>query len=199
MAIEFFDKMAASISRTAKGVSDNAKVATEKNRLRKEVSAIESEIASRYRDIGQRYFEENAEHPLPEYEEQFTAIAGLKESLAAKQHEMDLLSGVMTCPSCGQEIPSDSKFCSHCGATMPEPPAPQAPEPEQSVCPVCGTVLSAEALFCPSCGTTVRRETEETQEPKPEAKQSVCPNCGQPLPEGALFCGSCGTKAPDVE
>lgn len=48
----------------------------------------------------------------------------------------------VTCPSCGRSVPSDSKFCSDCGARMPD----------RRFCPDCGAEVTAGSRFCPACG-----------------------------------------------
>ena len=94
MAIEFFDRLTASVSKTAKQVSDNAKSLADKNRVRKDIAAMENELRNRFRDIGEKYFLETKDNPAPEYAEMFSAIGELQTGLAAKQRELESLDGV---------------------------------------------------------------------------------------------------------
>ena len=194
----FFDKLAASVSKTAKEVSEGARTLADKNRIRKDIDAIENELTSRFREIGEKCFNEGADSPAPEYEELFKAVKELKAALEAKQRELDALNGAGLCPNCGKPIAKDAKFCASCGATIPEAPAPaQAPTPHTTpMCRNCGAPLSQEAAFCAVCGTKVEKKEEA---PAEAPKKNVCPNCGEILPDGALFCAVCGTKAPDVD
>ena len=48
-----------------------------------------------------------------------------------------------TCPECGNAVPAGAKFCSNCGAKMPE----------KKFCSNCGAQLAPTAKFCPECGT----------------------------------------------
>ncbi len=75
------------------------------------------------------------------------------------------------CPSCGGDVPADSKFCPNCGAKMPEP----------SKCPNCGADVPVGAKFCPSCGTKIGGTVK-------------CPKCGKEFPAGTRFCPDCGEK-----
>lgn len=202
MAIEFFDKLTASVSRTAKQVSDNAKTLADKNRIRKDIAAIENELRNRYRDIGEKYFAENSENPAPEYAEMFTAINELKNSLEAKQREIEALEGTVACTECGRPVMIGSKFCPNCGAAAPAVAAPApAPAAVQPICPFCGQALAADALFCAACGNKIPEQPAAPAAPETPAApvQNICPNCGEVLSSDALFCAVCGTKAPGVD
>jgi hypothetical protein len=49
-----------------------------------------------------------------------------------------------TCPSCGNAVRPDAKFCDHCGTKL------------ATVCAKCGADLRPGAKFCDNCGTAVR-------------------------------------------
>ena len=79
-----------------------------------------------------------------------------------------------TCPDCKNPVPTDAKFCPHCGH-------------QQVVfhqCTTCGKNLPPNAKFCPKCGQPADKKTAL----KP------CPHCkAKNLPD-ALFCNQCGEK-----
>lgn len=194
----FFDKLAASVSKTAREVSDGARTLADKNRIRKDIDAIENELTSRFREIGEKCYSENAESPVPGFEELYAAVKELKTQLEAKQKELDALNGAGLCPNCGKPIAKEAKFCASCGATIPETPAAAEPVRRSAkICQNCGAPLAPDAVFCAICGTKAEKKEEE---PAPAApKKNVCPNCGEVLPDGAMFCAVCGTKAPDLD
>lgn len=199
MAMDFFDKLTASVSKTAKQVSDNAKNLADKNRVRKDIAAIENELRNRYRDIGEKFFTENCENPSPEYAEIFAAINELKTNLEAKNREIEALEGAVACQACGKSVQIGSRFCPSCGAAVPTPPpAPAAPAAVQPICPFCGQALAVDAMFCASCGNKIPDRSAQPEAPAAPV-QSVCPNCGEVLSSDALFCTVCGTKAPGVD
>ena len=71
------------------------------------------------------------------------------------------------CPSCGQEVSDEAKFCPHCG------------KPVGAVCPKCGGKVTPGAKFCSSCG---------------EALSVKCAKCGAEVT--GKFCSSCGEPRP---
>jgi len=58
---------------------------------------------------------------------------------------------LIICPKCSAQVPSTSKFCPNCGATLATPsPAPMQAQGKK--CPKCGSENAAAAQFCSSCG-----------------------------------------------
>lgn len=57
---------------------------------------------------------------------------GVKEGFSGKNTKK--------CPNCGNEIPSNSKFCNNCGAKL------------NKVCPSCGSENESDANYCFKCG-----------------------------------------------
>ncbi len=62
----------------------------------------------------------------------------------------------MFCPSCGNTLGDDAKFCQFCGADVTafqtEEPVLEPPPPEVKTCPQCGFTPENDALFCDNCG-----------------------------------------------
>ena len=199
MAIDFFDRLTASVSKTAKQVSDNAKSLADKNRVRKDIAAMENELRNRFRDIGEKYFTETKDSPAPEYAEMFSAITELQANLAAKQHELEALDGTVACTECGRPILLGSKFCPSCGAPAPAPVTPPPAAPVQPICPFCGQPVVPDAAFCAGCGNRLPEQPANPAPVNPAPVSNICPNCGEVLAPDALFCAVCGTKAPGVD
>ena len=91
--------------------------------------------------------------------------------------------GNMECPNCHQKVRVGKKFCSHCGAALPEKAKPVSKESQK--CISCGHIVAEEMKFCPECGTPVPK--------KEELKKTICSQCGVELQEGTKFCPECGT------
>jgi peroxiredoxin len=62
--------------------------------------------------------------------------------------------GIIRCPSCGQEIDSNSRFCVHCTAR---------------ICPGCHGPVPPRAIYCPHCGFSVGPAVPGAAEQPPPA------------------------------
>ncbi len=77
-----------------------------------------------------------------------------------------------SCPSCGESIPENSKFCLKCGTKI------ELPENNSIECPKCGATIP-NGKFCLECGAKL---------------EAVCSSCGAKLMPNAKFCLECGNK-----
>lgn len=70
----------------------------------------------------------------------------------------------MYCLACGQEIPDDSTFCSHCGAKQEV----EQPKTELVYCNKCQKEFDSEMVYCDECGAklqhTCKYKTDNTME-----------------------------------
>jgi peroxiredoxin len=60
--------------------------------------------------------------------------------VAERLGNRSIVPGIIRCPSCGQEIDSNSRFCVHCTAR---------------ICPGCHGPVPPRAVYCPHCGFSV--------------------------------------------
>ena len=82
------------------------------------------------------------------------------------------------CPSCGEMIVGEHRFCPNCGVNIKEAVQKLAekadasePKPTERKCTQCGAVLAPTVKFCPDCGAKMEEisaemeiiQTEETQ------------------------------------
>lgn len=61
---------------------------------------------------------------------------------ATQPAQQDGTQSESLCPQCQAKIPTDSKFCNHCGAKIDE----------AAYCSSCGAKVSADSKFCGQCG-----------------------------------------------
>ena len=86
------------------------------------------------------------------------------------------------CPSCGNTLDDNQKFCSVCGQSVPTVPAqpvetatmPTA-QPQANVCPKCGTTNAPGTKFCMACGFNFATKPEVPQQPQQPAYQQPQP------------------------
>ena len=68
------------------------------------------------------------------------AVSGTISASAVPAPTTTLSAAALTCPSCGEAVRPDAKFCDSCGATL------------RRDCSECGQPLRPGAKFCDSCG-----------------------------------------------
>ena len=84
------------------------------------------------------------------------------------------------CPSCGQMLPSGSRFCTSCGTAINQPAAVK-PVQEGITCPACGKKLPMGLRFCTECGSEIpeakplepSQDEKQTENDIPKEKLSI--------------------------
>lgn len=99
-----------------------------------------------------------------------TAMSGAMGTISPGMQPQN--QAVIICSSCGEEVPTGSKFCLKCGAKIEEP------KKNSITCPKCGATVP-NGKFCLECGARLER---------------TCSKCGAVLAPNAKFCLECGNK-----
>ncbi len=116
--MDFFNKLAETITDTGKVVAQKAKDVAEVSRITNQISVEESRINAAYLSIGKRFYEENAGEVMEAYIQDFSVITESKAKIQSLKEQLKHLKGVFKCPQCGAEVPASSAFCSSCGAKL---------------------------------------------------------------------------------
>ena len=122
--------------------------------LNSEISAQRNAIQKAHTEIGEQYYKENEAAPPDAYKDFFDAIVAANHKIVELQAEIEKIKGTQACPSCGAEVPKETKFCAGCGNKMPETiTADVTPvAPGTKACPSCGSAVDAANMFCGECG-----------------------------------------------
>lgn len=163
----FFEQLGKRISDAGQGVAHQAKSFADVTRINNEISGKERQIAQLYQTIGQLYYEQHKDDPAPEYQQEVDAVKALFSEIEQRKEEIKQIKGIEKCPNCGADVPTQSAFCSACGARMapaaePEPAETPAADEEKQICPACGAAIKKGNLFCTNCGAKLN--VEENQE-----------------------------------
>ncbi len=152
--------------------------------LKSKIESAKKDIAKIYGDIGEKFYTENKDNIPEGYEESFELVKEKFDLVNGYLDQVKKIAGIRTCPECGADVSKDYRYCTTCGAKMPEE---KAPAKVKYVCPECGTEGEEGAVFCTNCGAKIAA----VEEKQPE---NVCKRCGAKLVTGAKFCTTCGLK-----
>ena len=179
-SMAFFDDLGKKISQASQSAVQKTKDITEIAKYNSAISDEEKKIAGLYSEIGKLYVSLYKDAPASEFAALVEGIKASEETIAKYKDQIKDIKGILTCTSCGAEIPTGSAFCSSCGTAAPVVEAPVGP-----VCSNCGAALTEGSAFCTSCGASVSA---------PATDPNKCANCGAVLAEDSAFCTSCGAK-----
>ena len=152
--------------------------------LKTKIDSAKKDIAKIYGDIGEKFYTDNKDNIPEGYEETFGLVKEKFELVNGYLEQVKKIAGIRTCPECGADVSKDYRYCTTCGAKMPEE---KAPAKVKYVCQECGTEAEEGAVFCTNCGAKIT----PVEEKQPE---NVCKRCGAKLVAGAKFCTTCGLK-----
>ncbi|WP_192451655.1 zinc-ribbon domain-containing protein [Candidatus Galacturonibacter soehngenii] len=114
--MDFFEKLGETISTKSKDVAKKAKEVAEVVSLNAKISTQEDIIKKTYAQIGQKYYEKYKEDSFNEFGAEFDSINHAMEEIKRLQDEIQTIKNTKICPKCQEEVPTDSAFCSKCGA-----------------------------------------------------------------------------------
>ena len=155
----FFNDIKEKVNKAAQSVSNKTKDSMGISRLSGESRSVSAELDGLFAQVGRTYVESNGEAI-----ESLKALCERAAELKARLEEIDAqilqLKNQNVCPSCGAVMTLDARFCSNCGAKMPEPPVVE-PEPE------------APAEEEPAAEEPAAEETPAEEAEAPEAEETA--------------------------
>lgn len=118
--MSFLDDMSKKITDAGRATAQKGKEVADIAKLRSQISEEQKKAREIYEQIGKRYVEEFGASPAESFAEDMDALNLSLDKIAECQKKIADIKGLVKCPKCGAEAPSDSAFCSACGAKMPE-------------------------------------------------------------------------------
>ncbi|MDD7114088.1 MAG: zinc-ribbon domain-containing protein [Lachnospiraceae bacterium] len=115
----FFDKLKKDLTAAGQLTAEKAKKAADILALKEQIRQDKLEIRDLTNKIGQIYIELHRDDYEKDFEDVFTALGSVEESLAQKEKELKLLNEKISCPECGTEMSATSNYCPNCGTSAP--------------------------------------------------------------------------------
>ena len=161
-------KISDTVNNVQKKTEDSLKV----RKIQGQIRSAEEEIQRLYTAAGKYCYEAHltgtgAESAAALYDN----ITELRAAIEKYTEEIDAINRVRRCPACNAVVSDTARFCSSCGAEIPElvvEPVAEAPV-SREICPNCGAVRQEGARFCTGCGHDFETKTaEDPEEPAHE-------------------------------
>lgn len=115
----FFDRLKKDLTTAGQMTAEKAKKAADLFALKEQIRQDKLEIRDLTNKIGQIYIELHRDDYEKDFEDVFTALGAIEESLAQKEKELELLNEKTSCPECGTEMSAASNYCPNCGTAAP--------------------------------------------------------------------------------
>ena len=154
--MSFLDNISKKVSQTSQEAIKKTKNFADTTKLNTQIDAEHKAIHDVLLQIGKKYFDDNRTSPGEGYENQFALIEASFTKIADYQDQIRRIKGIVVCLNCGAENADEAKFCSTCGARLPEHEHAEAESAPEGGgvrrCPSCGAELASDAAFCTNCG-----------------------------------------------
>lgn len=160
----FFDSLTKRISSAGQEVAQQTKSFAEVTKLNGSIAEKEKKINALYTEIGRSYYQQHREDTVCDQQQSVNEIRELQEQIRQCQEQIKQIKGIVKCPDCGSDVPSNARYCNTCGRRMEEP---EASPINKKKCPSCGALIAENCLFCTACGTRL-----EQPEPSQEATEA---------------------------
>ncbi len=118
--MDFFNRIGNTITAAGKDGLGKAKEWKDTAKITVDIKEREGAIQKMYRELGKAYYHDHRNDTDGEYSERIIAIKAAFEEIGELKASKDDIRGIKRCPSCGQPVAPNAKFCGNCGANCEE-------------------------------------------------------------------------------
>ena len=117
-----------------------------------------------------QHLDEMAQPHVEETRQTFSSLEGALGNLqrSMENYATEVGKNVKVCPGCGETVSAEKKFCTSCGAKLPELTVAQG-----ALCPACGTQNTVGMKFCAQCGAKLPAAIAEEQAAAEKMEQAL--------------------------
>lgn len=115
-----FEELGKKLMRLGQDTKSGVQKVGESYQINSKIADEKKKLDQLYRAIGENIYQTHAQAPLEGLGEEFEAIRGTLENIADFNEQLNKVKGVACCIECGKEAVKGEKFCSSCGAKLPE-------------------------------------------------------------------------------
>ena len=115
-----FEQLGKKLMRLGQDTKSGVQKMGESYQINSKISDAKKALDQYYRAIGEKVYQDNSETPLEGMEEEFAAVKEALDNITEYTEQLNKVKGVTYCPECGKEAARGEKFCSDCGAKLPE-------------------------------------------------------------------------------
>lgn len=173
--MDFLNDIGRKFTSMARSVTEKTREGVENTRIFTDLRGARNDLEALYCEYGKVCY-----GILQGADEQIQAdviaarIAECLERIETLEAQRDEMRAGKRCPACGSNQAKDARFCSGCGARLPEEapkPEVQPVDAEEEFCPGCGALRENDERFCPVCGKDFEQPEAEEEAEKPVSAQ----------------------------
>lgn len=143
----FFDDIGRRISQAGQGALKKTRDVADSVKINADISDQERRINTLFTQIGRTYFYTYESNPDEKFVELFNSVKEANARIEQLRKQLSAIKDTCKCSNCGAMNPSNSVFCTTCGAKI------EAQQPAPGVyCTNCGKMIAAGTRFCNFCG-----------------------------------------------
>lgn len=131
-------------------VGENLGINSEVTKLNNDIQKEQGKINDLFFYIGKSYYEAHYDDENAEEHDRISQINECVAKIKKNKAKINELRNVIICDNCGSEIPSDSSFCTSCGAKVEKEVIEE--NAEEITCPSCHKEVTEDEVFCRHCG-----------------------------------------------